>query len=252
SDLLFGLASLHATAGRPAEASKVYEQIIALDRNGPRAVQAQGQLARLLLASGREEEADRMLSEILKANPRDNAALLLRAQRSLQKKDPGSAIVDLRAALKDQPDSVELTALLARAHLANHEPDLARDALTRPVSMYPKRTQFRYLLAGYLFAQKDAAGAIRQMDVILRDRPGDLKALQRKAALQLASGSAAAAEATLRTLIKAAPESPLGYYRLANLFLTQKKVSAALEQLNIAAAKAPENIEVLGAIGKLL
>ena len=251
-DLLFGLASLHASAGRPAEAQKVYGQIVALDKNGPRAVQAQGQMARLAFADGREADGDRLLSEILKASPRDNAALLLRAQRSLQRKDPGSAIVDLRAALKDQPDSIDLTALLARAHLANREPDLARDTLTRAVSMYPKRTQFRYLLAGYLFSQKDATSAIREIDVILRDRPGDLQALQAKAELQLASGNAAAAEATLRALIKAAPESPLGYFRLANLLASQKKYSAALEQLNLAASKAPENVEVLGAIAKLL
>jgi predicted Zn-dependent protease len=215
-------------------------------------LQAQGQIARLLMAGGREQEADRVLETVLRANPRDNTALMLRAQRSMQKNDPAAAIIDLRAVLKDQPDSVELTTLLARAHLANRSPDLARDTLARAVSQYPKRPQFRYLLAGYLASQKDIAGAIREIDEILRERPGDTQALQAKADLQVAAGNAAAAEAALRQIVKAAPESPLGYFRLAQLFLHQKKYGMALEQLNTAAAKAPENPEVLGALAKLL
>jgi predicted Zn-dependent protease len=251
-DLRFGLANLLLNAQRSADAAKVLEEIIAGDRNGPKGLQARGQLARLRLAEDRADETDRLVAEVLKENARDNAALLLRAQRSLQKNEPVPAIADLRAVLKDQPDSVELTVLLARAHLANKENDLARDTLARAVTLNPRKPQFRYLLASYLSTQKDYAGALREVDELLRERPGDTQALQATAEIQNAAGRPLEAEAALKRMIQAAPESPLGYYRLAQFYMTQNRNAAALAQLETAAANAPRDLEVLGALVRLM
>src|SRR5262249_51869825 len=78
-ELRFGLANLLVSARREDEAALVYRQIVAADASGPKGLQARGALARLLLAQGKAEEADALVAAVLKENPRDNAALLLRA-----------------------------------------------------------------------------------------------------------------------------------------------------------------------------
>jgi predicted Zn-dependent protease len=53
-------------------------------------------------------------------------------------------------------------------------------------------------------------------------------------------------------MIAAAPDAPLGYYRLAQFYVAQKKNAAALEQLELASSKAPRDLDVLASIVKLL
>lgn len=251
-ELRFGLAAMLLGARRPADAAAAYEEVVRIDRLGPKGLQARGQLARLHLAEGRGEDVDRLVEEILRQNPRDNAALMIRAQRRLAADNTVDAIADLRAVLRDQPDSIELTSLLARAHQANNEPELAREALTRAVSLYPKRAPFRYLLASYLASQKDYAGALREVDSVLRERADDAQALAARAEIQQAAGDVAGAEATLKRLVTLAPEAPAGHLRLARFYVAQKKNAAALAQLEAAAAGAPRDPEILAALVRTL
>jgi len=251
-DLRLRLANLLLDARRTEDAMQVFKDVIAADGSGPKGLEARGALARVLLSEGRAEEADPLIAAVLKENARDNTALLLRAQRSLQRGDNVPAIADLRAVWRDQPDSVELTSLLARAHLANKEPELARDTLARAVSLYPRQPAFRYLYASFLVNQGEQAAALREIDDFLRERPEDLQALQAKAEIQAGAKEFSGAEVTLKQVVKLAPESPLGYFRLAQLYVRQKKLSEAQAELEVATAKAPRDVEVLGALVKLL
>src|SRR5262249_34955114 len=209
-------------------------------------------LARLLVTENRADQADPLIAEVLKENSRDNTALLLRAQRGLQRGDYVAAIADLRAVLRDQSDSAELTVLLARAHLANKEPELAQETLARAVQLHPLRPALRYAYASFLVQQGDVQQALALVDEELRRRADDPVALQAKAEIQAAAKDTAGAEATLRRLVKSAPDSPLGHYRLAQLYVAQKRNAAALDELERATAKAPRDPEGLGALVKLM
>src|SRR5262249_30879866 len=250
--LRFGLANLYLNARRPEDAMQAYRDIVAADRGGAKSLQARGALARLLVAENRAEEADPLIAEVLRENSRDNTALLLRAQRGLQRGDYLAAIADLRAVLRDQSDSAELNVLLARAHLANKEPELAREALARAVQLHPRQPALRYAYASFLVQQGDAEQALALVEEELRQRADDPVALQAKAEIQAAAKDTAGAEATLRRLVKSAPDSPLRHSRLAQLYVAQKKNAAALAELERAAAKAPRDPEVLGALVKLM
>jgi Tfp pilus assembly protein PilF len=251
-DLRFGLASLLLNARRGDDAAKVYEEIARLDRSGAKGLQARGALVRLHAAEGRDAEAAKLVAAILEENPRDNTALLYRAQQRLQAGDATAAIADLRAVLRDQPDSTELNALLARAHLANKEPELAEEALARAVDAHPRQNALRHLYASFLVNQGRHASALKTIDELLRERPKDLQALQARAEVQAAAKDLAGAEQTLKRMLTADPESPLGHYRLAQFYVAQRKSAAARAQLEAALAKAPRNVEVLGALVKLM
>ena len=83
-DLRFGLANFYLSARRPEDAMRVYREILALDKTNAKGLQARAALARLLVAENRADEADPLIAEVLKENPRDNAALLLRRPRAAQ------------------------------------------------------------------------------------------------------------------------------------------------------------------------
>src|SRR5262249_7230486 len=138
------------------------------------------------------------------------------------------------------------------AHMANKEPELARDTLARAVALNPRKPQFRYMLASFLTVQKDYKGALREIDDLLREKPGDAQALQAAAEVHLAAGDAPAAEAALKRIVQAAPDAAVGYYRLAQLYASQKKTAAAIAQLELAAARAPRDLAVLGSLATLL
>ena len=96
-----------------------------------------------------------MLAEVLTENPRDSDALQLRAQMALAKGEATQSISDLRAVLKDHPDSIEVITLLASAYMANNEPQLAKDVFSNAIARYPNQADLRVALANFLMARKD-------------------------------------------------------------------------------------------------
>jgi uncharacterized protein HemY len=65
------------------------------------------QSARLQLAAGKIPQAEKLIADVLKLNPQDNDALLLRGKIELSRSDAKDAIIDFRSVLKAQPDSVQ-------------------------------------------------------------------------------------------------------------------------------------------------
>ena len=74
--------------------------------------------------------AQKLIAEVLEVSPHDDDALIMRANLSLAHGDPTSAVVDLRAVLRDQPRSVQvLQRALARAAYCQGSARLAEETL---------------------------------------------------------------------------------------------------------------------------
>jgi tetratricopeptide (TPR) repeat protein len=184
----------------------------------------------------------------LKENPRDNRALVFRAQLALAKKDPASAIVDLRSVIKDQPGSMEVVALLANAHRLNKEPELGRDVITSAIKLYPNGTDLRLLNADYLYATGSKEAAIREVDDVIRHYPKLARAYEVKAALHGASKDVSGAERTFAALKAALPEDAIGPYRLGLVYAAQRKHDQAIPEFELALNRAPNSREPIAAL----
>jgi len=246
--LRFSLARLYELTARLDPAERVYREIIASDKTGPYGLRARNSLARLKAATGNTVEADRLIAEVVKDNPKDSDALQLRAQMALARGDAKRAIADLRAILKDHPDSPEIVSQLAAAHTLNHEPQLARDVLDNAIVRYPNNAALRVALALFLVRGNDHGGAGKELDAALQLDPKNVQALQLKADMQTAGRDLAGAEQTLAKLKLAVPEQPLAYYRLGLLYQAQKKYDQALSEFETAYAKSPGALDALTAI----
>jgi tetratricopeptide (TPR) repeat protein len=244
----FKLGQLYNATGRLEEANKAYLGVIAADKTGPSGLQARLQLAGNYVVARRNAEAEKLVEEVLKENPRDNRGLLFRAQLALAKKDNVGAINDLRAVLKDQPGSTQVVSLLANAHRLNKEVPLGREVISSAMKLYPKNADLRLLLADFLFATGDRPGALRELDDLIKQDPRNVRAYEAKAVVQTRGKDFVGAEQTFAALKAATPDSPIGAYRLGLTYSAQRKYDAAVREFESALAKAPNAREVVTAL----
>ncbi len=166
--LQFSLATLYRNAGKTDQAEQVDRRIIEADRIGPDGIRARAELAESRLRRGHSDEAATLIAEVLKDNPRDNQALMLRGQLALDRGDALGAVADFRSVYKDQPNSVAVMTQLARAHLGNGEPELAKEMLGKAVALYPKLPEVRVTLAELKATTGDVTGALEDLGGVLK------------------------------------------------------------------------------------
>lgn len=246
TDLQFGLASLYIGAGKVTEAKRILKRLIADYDVQPDGIKARVELARLILSSEPESpRAQALISEVLAVNPRDNDALLIRGRLAARRKDYVSAINDFRSVLKDQPGSVEVLRLLAAAHQANGDQELARDTLARAVEVAPDNAEIRLSMARLLVQENDLDGALAQVDAVLQRDEGQQQALALKYELLARKGDMKGLERLVRQMQVVAPDEEGGYIGEARLRMAQKDYSAALDILDKVLAKNPDSIAAL-------
>lgn len=250
--LRFGLVNMYRGANRHAEAQKVLQQVIELSDDLPITVTARTQLAAYRLAAGQLDEARSLLADVLKANPRDNAALLLRGRLHLLAGSPADAVADLRAALRDQPGSVDIVQLLAQAHRMAGDTLLAREVLADAVKARPADANLHALLAADMADAKDFKAAHAELDAAIKAMPQATRLYELKAQIALTQKDLALAQKTLEQLKAARPQDSAAYLRLGQLYSSQNKPEAALKEYDAAAAAVPSDITpYVAAVGLL-
>ncbi len=242
-ELQFQLARLLRANGKADEATRVYRGVIERDRLQANGIRARVELAGMQLAAGQRDESQKLVEEVLKENPRDNQALLMRAQFAVDRGDPASAITDLRAVLRDQPDSPAIVGALARVHMINKEPELARDTIGRAVEMFPNRPQLRFVFAEYLGSTGDFPAALRQVEEVIKANANSLEALDLKARIQIAQKNEAGAEETFRQMKQIAPRQPQVLVRLGQFYVARRQFDRAIVEFEEAGKLAPAAAE---------
>lgn len=251
--LRFGLVNLYRASDRAGDARRVLQDIIDLDKLAPASLVARDQLAADWLSQGKVAQARALVAEVLAANPRDGAALLMRGRMLLAEGKANDAIIDLRAAAKDQPGSPEVVSLLAQAHRKANEPQLAREVLSDAVKFKPDNADLRLLLAADMADAKEYRAANTEIDSAIKAAPLNLRAYDIKAQLALVQKDVAGAEQTFVSLKTQYPQNPVGFLKLGRLYADQKKYDAALKEYDAASTLAPASPEpVLWGIGVLI
>ncbi len=253
ANLRFGLVNLYRSSDRQADARRVLQEIIDGNKDAPAGLTARNQLAADLLAGGKLTQAKALNAEVLKASPRDNTALVMRGRMLLADGDAKSAILDLRAAIKDQLGSHEVVGLLAQAHRQAGEPQLAREVLADAVKFKPASPELRLLLAADMADAKEFKAAAAETDAAIKAAPQNMRAYDMKAQLALAQKDTAGAEAVYTALKAQFPNDTAGGMKLGQLYANQKKYEAAIKEYDAAAKLAPQAAApALSVIGVLM
>jgi tetratricopeptide (TPR) repeat protein len=252
NELKFALARFYEGGHQSAQAETIYQEVIkkeGLDSDG---LSARNRLATLRAQRGDVAGALALANEVLAKSPRDDDALLMRGDIALAKQDPRSAIVDLRAVLRDQPNSVGVLRILARAHLANGEPAVAEETLRHAVEANPKDFALRLDFAELLVRLNKPEQAKPILKEFLSQQPGNVPALDAQFRVSLATNDLAAAKAAAENIVAARPKAAIGYFYEGMTAEADKRPDDALRLYAAAVDAEPTAMEPLQAQMRLL
>lgn len=244
----FALADFYLARRQEGKAMQTLQAIVDREPTGPAGLQAKGRMASVHATRGRIAEAEKLVAEVLKENPKDMAATRTMGLLALNKKDGLTAVNNFRIIVQDQPQNPEARLLLAQAHLVNNEKEQARDQAKKALELKADYLDARRFLYGLYIQDQDYQGAISTIQGYLRYNEKDLFNLSALGEVYAAKGDLAAARATFKKIISLEPKNPLGYFELARLELRQKHPEAALPHLTDALAQNPAFLPALQAL----
>jgi tetratricopeptide (TPR) repeat protein len=251
-DLKFALGQFYDQGKETKKEEAVYQDVIkSAGTDGPGLV-ARNRLAALRVQQNDIVGAEKLIAQVLDKAPRDDDALILRGNLALAKKDPKSAIADLRSVLRDQPNSVGVMRSLARAHLANGEPALAEETMRRALEANARDPSVRIDLAELLTALGKPEQAKPIIDELVKQQPNNLAALEIQFKVDAANKDLAAAKAAAGEMVALQPKQPLGYFYQGTVAESEKRLDDAVQLYSRAIELAPEAQEPLQGLARAL
>jgi len=227
AQLQLALAKFYESHEKADAAEAVYRSVIDKQGTRPDGLVARSRLAAVLVGKKQMEGAAKLIAEVLKENPRDNDALILRGNMALAKGDTPAAIADLRAVLRDQPNSIPVIRALARAHITNNETALAEETLHSAVQANPGDYNLRLELA-QLFMQTGRSQQARPiLEQLAKEKPAEAALLESVFRVQAAARDFVAARSTAESIQRVRPDLPLGSFLEGSLDELEKKPEAA-------------------------
>ncbi len=242
-DLRLALADLYEETSQMEKAERVYQDIANQNFSKGEIDKAQTHLALMYASMGKASAAKALLDDDLKTTSRTNPDTLeARGKIALEEGDLQRAIADFRSALKQQPNSVEYVGLLARAHVQNKEPGLARELLIQAAKNNPQNLPVRTMLVELLIQIRDYKNAQDEANHLIKAFPFDpapRRLLEMMAAAQNTLPGADVIQANEENSMAPAVAS---LYHLGSQYLAQKKYDEALGEFQKALRLAPSAI----------
>ena len=226
------------------------------------------------------------IARILEINPRDPDALALRGSLELDAGDAKSAIGDLRAVLRDQPENVAVMRVLARAHLKLGERTLAEEALRAALQLKPNDADLvvematmlatssrlgqaeslirsaierqsnlpvlRQTLVQVLIAQQKFDAARDQAEALKTVAPAQATGFFLAGQIAQAQNRYADSVREFEAALKIQPDAADSLAGLTRGLLASGKNQQALERVTAEAARNPKNAAVQNLLGELL
>jgi len=252
SEMKFALAAFYQEGKEPAKAEAVYKEVIAKEKLNPPGLSARDRLAGLKLQENDMPGALALANEVLAKSPRDDDALLIRGSIALATKDPRSAIADLRAVLRDQPNAIGVLRSLARAHLANGEPAIAEETLRHAVEANPNnpvlQLEFAQLLA-QIGKMEEAKTVIGEL---VKQKPDDVEAFDAQFRIAMTANDLAIAKAAADAIVGLQPKLAVGFVYQGMVAEAEKHSPEALRLYTNAADLQPDSAQPLEAVVRLL
>ncbi|MEM7173053.1 MAG: tetratricopeptide repeat protein [Pseudomonadota bacterium] len=184
----FALAELYLRADQTDKAIEIYQSLFDEKDKSDDALAARVGLAGLFQQQGEGEKANRLIDEVLTADPNMSDALFMRAARSIEDENLQRAISDLRTLLRNHPGNASARLLLAEAHLRNGESDLAVEAFRQYLAVVPDDLEIMVTMSRELAAIGSNNSALEVLGDALEQAPDHAPALLLRARILFAQG----------------------------------------------------------------
>ena len=187
-----------------------------------------------LLAEGKGHEAEGVIAEILKVQPKDQAARavdasFLVASHDATKLDAG--VKELRELVAESPQNAVWRFNLGLALIAKGDADGAIAQLEESLRNAKEFLPPRLALAQLYYLKRNYEGALRSSDEILASHPGIFEAWLMRTASLIALGKYKEAQTELGRLEKAFPQNSEVQVQLVSLAVAEKRYPEAQRRL---------------------
>jgi tetratricopeptide (TPR) repeat protein len=186
-----------------------------------------------LLQKGRTADVTRLNDEILKKNPKDVEAQIIRGRVLIGEKKGSDAIQALDTAVKIEPDNAGGHYYLALASDLTGDTTRRETELREAVRLRPDFLPAETALGAVAMQKGDWATLNSAGAAVIRMQPNAPQGYVMRAISEVGRKDTVAAESDFNRAIEVAPKDPIGYVRLGEFRLTQgrsKDADRLLEQ----------------------
>jgi tetratricopeptide (TPR) repeat protein len=230
--------------GRRDEATREFE---VLAKQDPENRLARTRLVAAYQAAKRLPDAQKVLNDALKKNPKDMEALLQRGELFLGARKYSEAEADLNQVLHLKADSPEVHYAFAKLHQARGEAQIARQEFNETLRLNPFLLPVRLELAKSLIAEKAGTAALSVLDGAPEAQKREISVTEQRNWALLSAGQAAEARKGVEQALPRARTSDL-LLQDAILKITEKRYAEARHSLHEALGKRPEDARLLRAL----
>jgi tetratricopeptide (TPR) repeat protein len=243
--LRLALGAALENSGQPDQAVSAFDEVVQRDADGPDALVARDRIAAIALSRGHADEAAAQVAAVLKRDPSNDAALMIRGNLELADGHPTAAITDFRAVLRDEPGLVDVHRLAAQALMASGDTALAEDQLQTAIQIAPNDVTTRLELAQIYLRGGDSDRAVAVLEQSVQQLPTNGPLREALVRAYIAKGDFRAANTQADSMTAALPHSGAGPYLEGLIAEAQKQYGPAEADFEEALQRQPRALSPL-------
>jgi putative PEP-CTERM system TPR-repeat lipoprotein len=189
--------------------------------------EARFQLAKVYIATGKFEQAERELQKVLLQNPTHPGIRLQLATLYIFTGKTQQGRVEAETFLKSNPGSAEALELIGVAYLREENQASAEEQFRKALEVEPGRAGAKLELARMHAARGMVAESRALIDEVLAADPKNVHAHTLMASLEMAEGNMEAVLARYKTISELDPDDPTAAYRMGILHMDRGELDKA-------------------------
>lgn len=230
------------------EAQKAVAEYGALYQQYPGDLQVKKNYAQLLIGANRLDEGNKITDEILKKNPKDVDAIILRAQLQMTRKQFADAVSTLESSLKAEADNAVLHFQLGRALAASGNAARAESEWREALRLAPNYVAAQQALSAVAAERRDWEQASKSADAVILNNPNIPIGYLLRASARAGRGDFAGAEGDVKKAMELAPQSAVPYIQLGALRASTRRYAEAEKLFERALELDPKSTAALQAL----
>ena len=201
-----------------------------MTKDAPRKATYEKRIIEVLMRQGKRTEAAELNAQILKDDANDNDARGLAATFMLDKGEVSKALAELQAVAAHSPNNPVAQYNLGRAHAARGEGEQARQSFQKAIDLKPDYVRARLALAQLQLTQRDFDAALKSaQEVLAKYDPNSGNARLIASAALMGQKKFNDSRQLLDAMLKANPSSPDVHYQLGWVNLAESKYKEAAD-----------------------
>lgn len=218
----------------------------------PAHLDAKSRFGRLQLMAGKPDEAAKLADEILASDPKHFGGRNLKAAVMARKDDNAGAIREVNSVISEAPGNVEAVGLLASIYIKIKKPDMAIETLLKSIEANPDSIPLRMQLVNIYGTDRKYVDKIEPViQKIISLDPENLSYRRSLATFHAQTEQLDKAEKVLREAIQLEPDDADRYLLLSEFLATRKSVAAAETELRAAIKEYPESYQLYFGLARI-